>query len=144
MMLLKKNDSLPVFPTLFNDLFDRWDSPAYAKTTRSIPAVNVQENDDAFVLSIAVPGMEKEDFKIDLDQDVLSISSEKSEENEESKDNYTRKEYSYSSFVRRFTLPKDSILEDNIEATYTQGELKITLPKREEVKPKALRAIEVK
>ncbi|MCK0131156.1 Hsp20/alpha crystallin family protein [Flavobacteriaceae bacterium F08102] len=144
MMLVKKNDNIPVFPSLFSDFFDRWDSPVYIKTTRNVPAVNVKENDDAYVVEVAVPGMDKKDFKIDLNENILTISSEKEEQTEDKNDNYTRKEYSYSSFERRFTLPKDSIAEDDIEATYVNGELRINLPKREEVKPKALRAIEVK
>ena len=88
--------------------------------------------------------MKKTDFKIDLDNDVLTISSEKTEKDEESSDNYTRKEYSYRSFKRSFSLPQGIVNRDKIEAVYKNGELKITIPKLEEAKPKPIQLIEVK
>jgi HSP20 family protein len=88
--------------------------------------------------------MEKEDFQIDLDNNILTISSEKKIENEETNDKYTRREYSYQSFKRSFTLPKNVVDSDKIAATYKNGELVIAIPKKEEAKPKPARLIEVK
>ncbi|MCL4149468.1 UNVERIFIED_CONTAM: hypothetical protein GTU68_040872 [Idotea baltica] len=88
--------------------------------------------------------MDKKDFKIDLDNDILTISSEKKSENENSNENYTRKEYSYMSFRRSFTLPKGIVDREHIKASYKNGELKIIIPKLEEAKPKPIKLIEVK
>ena len=91
---------------------------------------------------MAVPGFKKSDFHIDLDNQILSISSETKEENEEKEDNYTRREYGYSSFKRTFTLP-DSVDDGKINATYTDGILSIKLPKKEEAKQKPIRSIKI-
>ena len=96
-----------------------------------IPAVNIKEENDKFVLEMAAPGMKKDDFQINLDNYQLTISSEKSEKNEEKKDNYTRREFMYSTFSRSFTLPK-TIDVDKIKADYKNGILTLTLPKKEE------------
>ncbi|MFN0729314.1 Hsp20/alpha crystallin family protein [Polaribacter gochangensis] len=142
-MLAKRNDA-PFVPTLFNDLFRDWSTTNFSETNTTLPAVNIKETQDEFVVDVAVPGMEKKDFKIDLDNDVLTISSEKTVNNEETKENYTRKEYSYRSFKRSFTLPQGIVNRDKIEAIYKSGELKITIPKLEEAKPKPIQLIEVK
>jgi HSP20 family protein len=97
------------------------------------PAVNVQEDDKQFTLEMAAPGMKKDDFKINLDNQLLTISREEKEEKEEKKDNYTRREFVYSSFSRSFRLPK-SIVVDKIKADYKDGILKISLPKDEKAK----------
>ena len=96
-----------------------------------IPAVNIKEENDKFVLEMAAPGMNKDDFKIDLDNYQLSISSEQKKEKKEKEDNYTRREFVYSSFSRSFTLPK-TIDIDKIKADYKNGILSLTLPKKEE------------
>ena len=96
-----------------------------------IPAVNIKEENDKFVLEMAAPGMKKDDFQINLDNYQLTISSEKSEKNEEKKDNYTRREFMYSTFSRSFTLPK-TIDIDKIKADYKNGILTVILPKKEE------------
>ncbi|WKD86709.1 Spore protein SP21 [Polaribacter huanghezhanensis] len=142
-MLAKRTDA-PFVPTLFNDLFRDWSTTNFSETNTTLPAVNIKETQDEFIVDVAVPGMEKKDFKIDLDNDVLTISSEKTVTNEESKENYTRKEYSYRSFKRSFTLPQGIVNRDKIEAVYKSGELKITIPKLEEAKPKPIQLIEVK
>ncbi|WP_435412816.1 Hsp20/alpha crystallin family protein [Psychroserpens mesophilus] len=108
----------------------------------TLPAVNIKENADEYILELAIPGMKKSDFNIDLDNKVLSISSEVETENEENNDNYTRREFGYSSFKRTFTLP-DTIESDHVKATYEDGILCITLPKREEAKQKPPKRIEV-
>ena len=96
-----------------------------------IPAVNIKEENDKFILEMAAPGMNKDDFKINLDNYQLTISSEQKKEKKEKEDNYTRREFVYSSFSRSFTLPK-TIDIDKIKADYKNGILLLTLPKKEE------------
>lgn len=142
--MLVKSTGIPVFPTLLDDFFRDWSTTNFSETNTTLPAVNIKENDNQFTVEVAVPGMEKEDFQIDLDNNILTISSEKKTENEETNDKYTRREYSYQSFKRSFTLPKNVVDSDKIAATYKNGELVIAIPKREEAKPKPARLIEVK
>ncbi len=147
-MLIKRSESLPAFSNFFGDFFDKafsdWTNSNFSLTNTTLPAVNIKETKDDFVVTMAVPGMSKKDFKIDLNDNVLTISSEKKEEKKEKEDNYTRKEYSYQSFNRSFTLPKNVVNEDKISAKYDNGELLITIPKREEAKPKKPLQIEIK
>lgn len=98
--------------------------------TRSVPAVNVSENDKNFVVEVAAPGFRKEDFKVSVEEDTLTISAEtKSEAKDENKE-YSRREYNYSSFTRSFSLPENA-QADNIGASYTDGVLKLSIPKNE-------------
>ena len=108
----------------------------------TLPAVNIKETKDQFILELAIPGMKKSDFNIDVDNKVLSISSEIETKNEESDEQFTRREFGYSSFKRTFSLP-DSVNSDQIQASYTDGILKIDLPKREEAKEKPARRVEI-
>ena len=107
-----------------------------------MPAANISEKEDGFMLELAAPGMQKMDFKINLDNNVLTISSEKQDNNEEKSEKYSRKEFHYSSFSRSFTLPK-SIDFDKIKADYKDGVLKVNLPKREDAKIALNRQIEI-
>lgn len=126
----KDNKLAPGFNTFFNDWFDDSYFDKVAVGT-SIPAVNIQDNEKDFTVSIAAPGLKKEDFKIALNHNVLTISSEQSSEKEEKEEGkFTRKEYNYSSFSRSFTIP-DTVEIDQIDAKYENGELKIVLPKKE-------------
>jgi len=121
----------PMLSDIFDDLERRFYSPF--RNDGFIPAANIKENEKSFDIEIAVPGMKKEDFKINLENNVLTISSEKEEEKNEEKKNYTRKEFVYGSFSRSFTLPK--IVEtEQINAVYENGILNIQLPKKEEAK----------
>lgn len=133
MTLLKwQNDNkmTPSFNTFFKDWFDDSYFDKVAVGT-SIPAVNIKDNEKDFTVSIAAPGLKKEDFKIALNHNVLTISSEqKSEKEEKEEGKFTRREYSYSSFSRSFTIP-DTVETDQIDAKYENGELKILLPKKE-------------
>ncbi len=104
------------------------------------PAVNVVEDEKHFTLEMAAPGLKKDDFKINLDNQLLTISREVKEEKEEKNDNYTRREFVYNSFSRSFKLPK-SIVVDKIKADYKDGILKVMLPKDE--KAKLIREISV-
>ncbi|MGB5364362.1 MAG: Hsp20/alpha crystallin family protein [Aureibaculum sp.] len=142
--MLVKSTGIPVLPTILDDFFRDWSSTNFSDTNTSLPAVNIKEDDNSFTVEVAVPGMEKKDFHIDLEDNILTISSEKTVEDKEEKDNYTRKEYSYQSFKRSFTLPKNVVDSDKIAAQYKNGELIIAIPKREEAKPKPARLIEVK
>lgn len=111
-------------------------------TGMTLPKVNIRETADAFFVDMAVPGMRKEDFTIDLDNQVLSISTEVNQENHTDSHNYTRKEFGYASFKRTFTLPE--IIEENkIKASYTNGILSVHLPKKEEAKQKPPRTITI-
>ena len=108
------------------------------------PAVNIKETDKAFTVQLAAPGFSKEDFKIELDNDLLTISSEiKAEKTEEANEGkYTKKEFYQSSFKRSFKLP-ETINEQDINAAYQDGILVIELPKKEEALPKAKRTVEI-
>lgn len=106
------------------------------------PAVNIKEHDDAFEMSFMVPGMKKEDFKINLEDEILTVSAEVETEKEEKKKGYSRKEFAFGSFKRRFSVP-DSIEAEKISAAYNNGILEVTLPKKEEAKPQPARMIDV-
>jgi len=135
------------YPTLFdrvfeNDLFD-WSKRNFSNTNTTLPAVNVKESVYGFEVEMAAPGLTKNDFKIELDHDVLTISSEKQADNEINDDqNFTRKEFSYQSFTRSFTLPNTASTE-NIGAKYENGVLRVLIPKQEEAKPKPVRQIAI-
>ena len=124
-------------PSLFNDFFRPWDEwfEGGGLTSRvlNVPAVNITENKDEFMVSLAIPGMKKEDFNIDIEGNMLTISSEKEESKEEKDEKYTRKEFNYSSFSRSFSLP-DEVNMEKIDARYVDGVLKLSLPKKEEAK----------
>ncbi|MEE3998908.1 Hsp20/alpha crystallin family protein [Tenacibaculum sp. FZY0031] len=141
-MLLKSTD-FPALPNVFNDFFRDWSTANFSETNTTLPAVNIKENENEFTVDVAVPGMNKEDFQVNLENDVLTISSEKQETTKETNDRYTRKEYSYKSFKRSFTLPKGIVDSEKIKASYKNGELKINLPKLEAVKPKPAKLITV-
>ena len=130
-MLVKRSD-FSFLPSLMDDIFND-----FSKSSTSLPAVNIKENESAFVVEVAVPGLTKEDIQINVENNVLTIASEKQSENDESNDRYTRKEYSYQAFKRSFNLPKDRINSEAIAANYRNGELIISLPKIEKVAPKA-------
>ena len=128
------------FPSIMEDFFKPW-SPWLTKggweKEMSVPAVNITENKENYKLALAAPGLKKDDFKIDLEGNMLTISSEKEESIESTESRYTRKEYSYSSFTRSFTLPEE-VNQEKIDAVYTDGVLNLTLPKKEEAKKLAL------
>lgn len=110
--------------------------------TLTIPHVNVSEVEDSYTLSLAVPGMTKKDFIIDVEGNMLTISAEKEENKEEKEKSYARREYNYSSFSRSFTLPEE-VVQNKIEASYQDGILKIILPKNEKEAKKIHKAIAV-
>jgi len=148
MSLIKWNRaSQPTFPSLFDDFFGRelfnWGNNNFSSTSTTVPSVNVKETADTYEVEVAAPGMEKNDFQITLDGNLLTISSEKENRTEDKDGNYTRREFSYQSFQRSFNLPKDVVDEDRIQDKYENGLLHLTIPKKEEAKKKAPRQIEI-
>jgi len=139
------NQNFPSWSNLLEDIFQR-DLPSVFTSNfnngYTLPKVNIQETPDDFIVEMAVPGLKKSDFNIDIDNQVLSISTEKKEENEHKEENYTRREFGYASFKRTFTLP-ESVNEEKINATYNEGILRILLPKKEEAKQKPARSIKI-
>lgn len=145
-LAVKRNGSL--FPRLVNDLLDSdtlfvpglfnntWD------LSIKVPSANITESDKDYKIEVAAPGLEKKDFKIELENKVLTISSEKEEEKKEENENYKRREFSYSSFSRSFQLPED-VLSDKIDAKYENGILKLSVPKKEVTVSKPKQEIKV-
>jgi HSP20 family protein len=148
--LVRRNGNLfPALPSLLEGLMDRdmFDSSLanWHIEGSSLPAVNIREDDEAFEIEMAAPGMKRDDFKVELDHHVLTISSElqNKEEQRDKQGNYSRREFSYQSFQRSFTLPENKIKHDGILAKYQDGILKITVPKTEEAKKKPVRYIAI-
>ncbi|TDQ29230.1 Hsp20/alpha crystallin family protein [Zeaxanthinibacter enoshimensis] len=140
MSLMQRNSLL--FPSLMNEMFKPDWFGGMDTVNNSFPAVNIKENEKDFELELAIPGQKKEDFNIEVDNNVLTISMETKNEEETKEDNYTRREFSYRSFRRAFTLP-ETVDEDKINADYQDGILKFTLPKKEEALPKPKRLIQI-
>ena len=130
------------FDSEWETLFD-WTDKNFSGSNSTLPAVNIRETEDSYFLEMAAPGMKKEDFTIELDNDQLTIRSEMKEEAEENNKKYTRKEFSYESFQRIFNLNKQVVNQAEIKAEYTDGILTLTLPKREEAKEQPSRLIEI-
>ncbi len=129
-MNLVKFNQYPTFTDLLENI-ERNFLGRVDENSGDIPAVNIKEEKDKFVLELAAPGMKKDDFKINLDNYQLTISAETRDEKKEKEDSYTRREFVYNSFSRSFTLPK-SVDIDKIKADYRNGILDIVLPKKEE------------
>jgi HSP20 family protein len=132
--LTRTND---FFPSVFEDFLKPWNEMTgmygLMGKTFTMPAVNITEDKDFYKISLAAPGLEKKDFNIDVEGNMLTISSEKEEKKEEKNERLTRKEYNFSSFSRSFTLP-EAVITEKIEAVYEGGELKVMLPKKDEAK----------
>lgn len=147
MSLVKRNGwQFNDMPALFNDFFTRdfwdWGLGNNSVTNTTIPAINVKETNDNF--EVEAPGMTKKDFKIELNGNILTISSEKQDEwRENENEKYTRREFSYESFQRTFQLPKDVVDEDKIQAKYENGLLHLRIPKKEHAKQRPPRMIEI-
>jgi HSP20 family protein len=110
----------------------------------TLPAVNVRETNDNFAIEVAAPGMKRDDFKVELDNNVLTISSQREEKQEQQQDeNYTRREFNYQYFQRSFTLPENKVEGEKIAARYADGILHITVPKKEEAKVKPIKQITI-
>lgn len=127
------------FSNVFDQLFNETPSYKFNNQAVSRPAANIKESDDGFEVELAIPGLEKKDVKINLEHNVLNISSEKVTQAEE---NYSRKEFAYQVFNRSFSLPK-SVDVEKIKADHKNGILYISLPKKEEEKVKLSREIKI-
>jgi HSP20 family protein len=131
--------SSPMISSMFDDFFRPWNEwfensgGSVWGRSLTVPAVNIIENKDDYKVSLAVPGMKKDDFRIDVEGNMLTISSEFEEKKEEEEKKFTRMEYNYSSFSRSFTIP-DEVNKEKIEASYKDGLLILSLPKKEEAK----------
>jgi HSP20 family protein len=147
MTIVKKENYWPSFPSLVDGLFSRdlmdWNNANHSMTNTTLPAVNIRETDNEFQIEVAAPGMNKKDFKVNLEDNVMTISSERKSEKKEDTDNYKRREFSYQSFQRSFTIDEKLVNGEAISARYADGILFITLPKREEMKPKPPREIKI-
>jgi HSP20 family protein len=134
----------PALPSMVDEFFGRdflsnfFDN----QTGISLPSVNIIEGKEDFKIEVAAPGLEKKDFKIDLNNNVLTISSEKEMKNEQKEEKYMRREFSYSSFQRSFALP-NTVEAEKINAAYKEGVLNIVIPKKEEAKEKPARSIQI-
>ncbi len=140
MSIVKRNNL--VFPSLMNEIFRPDWFGGMENYGGNVPAVNIKENEKDYELELAVPGMKKDDFNVEVDNNVMTISAEINSENSVEEKNYTRREFSYTSFKRAFTLP-ETIDEDKIKASYEEGILRFTLPKKEEALPKPKRMISI-
>jgi HSP20 family protein len=140
MNLVKHNRNRNYFPSVMDEFF----RPDFfnREFNANVPPVNIRETDTAFEVELSAPGKKKEDFVIDLENDLLTISSEHTEEKTEGQGKYTRREFSHTSFRRAFTLP-ETAKDDNIKASYENGILKISIPKKEEALPKPKRQIDI-
>lgn len=136
----RNNTLLPDFNDVFESIFN--DTFFTDRMVTRVPAVNISESENNYHVELAAPGLKKEDFKLNLERNSLTISVEQASDQQDNQKNYSKREYSYSSFVRSFTLP-ESADESNIEASYTDGILRIDIAKREEAKA-VRRQIEIK
>jgi HSP20 family protein len=142
MLALRKINNLP---SLVEEFFNRdfpynWSSDW---ATVSTPAVNIVEGNDEYRIEVAAPSLKKDDFKINLENDLLTISANKEESKEDKSETFTRREFSYSSFSRSFTLP-ETVNGEKISAEYKDGILKVNVPKREVAKAKPAKEIAIK
>jgi HSP20 family protein len=134
----------PTLSNFFDDFFTRdlFSWPSSSSTGTSIPKVNIYETDGEFHVEMAAPGMSRDDFKVELDNNMLTISSQKESESNDDKKNYQRREYSFQSFARSFHLP-DSAEAEKINAKYVDGVLNLVIPKKEEAKRKPVKTIKI-
>jgi HSP20 family protein len=152
LMTRRNKGSMAPARSVFSDFFsdvdrffenDMWGMPSRMgqQMMANVPATNIRENDKDYSIEVAAPGMRKEDFNIDVNEGMLTISSEREEEKNDEQENYTRREYNYSSFSRSFRLP-ESVKEDDIKASYKDGVLHVSVPKGKD-KEKPTRKIKI-
>jgi HSP20 family protein len=145
-LIRRTNNLFPTVPSFFDDFLTKelsdWSFPKDVYGTTQ-PAVNILENEDGYTVEVAAPGLKKDDFNIELENDVLTISSEQKNKDEKKVDGYSRREFRYANFKRSFTLPENKVNGDKVSAKYENGVLYISLPIREEAKPKPVRTIKI-
>ncbi|MGS2726134.1 Hsp20/alpha crystallin family protein [Psychroserpens sp. BH13MA-6] len=141
----KKYATLPSLSSWVDNFFENGLGTEFMSnfnTGITLPAVNIKETAEDYILELAIPGMKKSDFTIDVENKMLSIASETEIDNEETSDQYTRREFGYGAFKRTFTLP-DTVEQDKVSASYKDGILLVNLPKRDEAKQKPARRVEI-
>ncbi len=148
MSLMKRNENLPAWWNFFNEFFNRnwpdWKTRNFEEINTTLPSVNIIEGPDYYEVEMAVPGLKKKDFKIELNHGILTISSSKKNKSETKKgQQFTRREFSYQSFRRSFNLP-DTVESEKISAKYQDGILKVTIPKKQDAKGRIVKSIEIK
>jgi HSP20 family protein len=145
MTIVKYQNPFPsLFDRFFNNELEGWNRHNFSNTNTTLPSVNIKEDTDAFKVEVAAPGFDKSDFNIELNSDLLTISSEKQiSDNTKEGEHISKQEFSYQSFTRSFTLP-ELVDDEKISATYENGILSITIPKKEEAKPKPIKQIAIK
>jgi HSP20 family protein len=147
--LARQNATLfPSLPSLLEDFFNRdWADSTLANRNYSatLPAVNVRETNEEYIIDVAAPGMKREEFKVELDNSVLTISAQREEKRESQGEDeaYTRREFNYQSFQRSFTLPENKVEGEKIAARYSDGILHISVPKKDEAKVKPVKRIAI-
>ena len=141
-MLAKLNRTYPGF---MDDFFGRDFYPTHYERNgfKSLPAVNITESDNGYTIEVAAPGLNKKDFKIDLEKNTLTIASVRDDKQEESNGRYTRREFRYTNFSRSFKLP-ETVDGEKISAVHKDGILYVDIPKMEEAKEKPARQIAIK
>jgi len=146
MSLVKRNFyTVPTLNRFFDDFFTKdlfWNGENELSRLNASPAVNIKETENLFDLELAAPGLTKKDFNIEVNEDVLTISFEKKEENEANEENYKRREFGFQSFRRSFTLP-ETVNADKIQAKYDNGVLTLALPKKPEAQPEPVKTIKI-
>lgn len=144
------NRNFPTIRTRLSDMFDLdnffnepfFESPAWTNWRTKVPATNIRETEEAYIIEVAAPGLKKNDFIVNVEKGMLEIKVEKEQEKKEEEGNYTRREYSYTNFSRAFSLP-ESVDGENIKARYEDGVLNVTLPKLPETKKQDKKGIAV-
>jgi len=138
--MLRDKQFLPGFD---DDFFGRdFFSDFFSTGERSVPKVNVTETADDYRIEVAAPGLDKKDFDVDVEKNVLTISSKQEEKDVEEKKNYIRREFNYCAFKRSFSLP-EHVIQDKISAAHKNGILEVKIPKRDEAKEKPKRFIKI-
>lgn len=147
-IMKKETENFPFVKSVFSDFFDTGIDkffdfrPAGNNWFKKIPATNIWSDEKSYMIEVAVPGLKKEDFKVTIEDDMLNISAEKEETKEETKKNFTRREYNFNSFSRSFYVP-DVISTDKVDAHYENGLLRLVLPKKEEAKKNGAKKIAI-
>ena len=144
MTLVRRANNLEEFPSIFDGFFNSdWNHHHRRKACNgNLPAINIKESDNDFFIELTAPGYDKKDFEIEFENGKLKISVKKEEKEDNEK--YRAKEFSYSSFERSFNVDEKSINSSKISADYNNGLLLVSLPKRDEIKPKPSRLISIK
>lgn len=145
--LIKSNGRVfPEFPSLFDDFLtkDWFETPAFRKAAgANVPSVNIKENDAVYEMELAIPGLDKKDIHVEVNNHTLTVAAVVEKKTEEEKNNYTRREFSYTNFKRVFNLPHELVDLDKISAKSEHGVLTITIPKRQEKRDEEKKLIEV-